>query len=247
MQSHQAIVLAAGSGSRMESLSSTLPKSLLPVAGRPMIAHVLERLQRAGIDDVTVVLGYRGGQIRQALNEDAPRGITLHFVENADFLLGNAQSLWAARAAVRDEFALVMADHLLAPELLRALVDAPRGRCKLAVEYAGRSDPRAAEATLALVRNGGIVDLGKGITEWNAMDTGAFWCTPLVFAALIPELRDGELGAVFASLAAAGQLDAVDVTGCAWIDIDTPGDLRQAEALVSQQDATEHLAHAGLA
>lgn len=230
----------------MASLTSRVPKSLLPIAGRPMIAHVLDALRNADIEDVTVVLGFRGDQIRQKLAEDAPVGIALHFVENSDFLRGNAASLWAARNAVRDEFALVMADHLLAPELLRALVDAPRRRCRLAVEYAEQHDPRAAEATLALVRGGRVVNLGKGLTEWNALDTGAFWCTPLVFDALVPELRGGELGAVFASLAAADELDAVDVSGHVWLDVDTPDDLLQAEALVSHRDATEGLAHAGL-
>jgi NDP-sugar pyrophosphorylase family protein len=46
------------------------------------------------------------------------------------------------------------------------------------------------------------------------------------------QLRDGEAGAVFAALARAGQLDAVDVTGSRWIDVDTEDDLRAAEAMM---------------
>jgi NDP-sugar pyrophosphorylase family protein len=67
---------------------------------------------------------------------------------------------------------------------------------------------------------------------WNAIDTGVFWCTQRIFAAITPDLRDGEAGAVFQSLARNGELDAIDVTGCAWTDIDTADDLRRAETMV---------------
>jgi NDP-sugar pyrophosphorylase family protein len=49
---------------------------------------------------------------------------------------------------------------------------------------------------------------------------------------MTPQLRDGEAGALFAALAHAGQLDAVDVTGSRWIDVDTEHDLRAAETMM---------------
>jgi bifunctional UDP-N-acetylglucosamine pyrophosphorylase/glucosamine-1-phosphate N-acetyltransferase/UDP-N-acetylglucosamine pyrophosphorylase len=62
----QAIVLAAGKGTRMES---ELPKVLFPVCGKPMIRWVLECLARAGIDQIAMVVGYRADLIRQELAE----------------------------------------------------------------------------------------------------------------------------------------------------------------------------------
>jgi bifunctional UDP-N-acetylglucosamine pyrophosphorylase/glucosamine-1-phosphate N-acetyltransferase/UDP-N-acetylglucosamine pyrophosphorylase len=59
-----AVVLAAGKGTRMKS---DLPKVLVPVAGRPMIEYVLNSLAAAGIDDVVIVIGYRGDLVRAAL------------------------------------------------------------------------------------------------------------------------------------------------------------------------------------
>jgi choline kinase len=82
---------------------------------------------------------------------------------------------------------------------------------------------------------GRVVDLGKGLADWNAIDTGAFWCTPRVFDVMTPKARDGEVGDVFAALARAGELEAVDVTGARWIDIDTAADLRRAEALLARE------------
>ena len=129
-------------------------------------------------------------------------------------------------------FVLAMGDHLVEPALTAALIADAGDRCRLAIDRAARDDPRATEATRVRVRDGRVMDLGKALDDWNALDTGAFWCTPRVFEAITPELRDGEAGAVFASLARAGELDAVDVTGQRWIDIDTPDDLRAAEAVL---------------
>jgi choline kinase len=161
--------------------------------------------------------------------------MTLRVIENSGYMRGNARSIWAARKALADTrgFVLAMSDHVVDPGLTRALVAEAGDRCRLAVELTDAWDGRADEATRALVDDRGrVVALGKNIGVWNALDTGVFWCTPAIFGALQPPLRDGEAGAVFAELAAIGELDAIDVTGHAWIDIDTPEDFRDAELLV---------------
>lgn len=230
----QAVVLAAGDGGRLYPLTATTPKPLLRLEGRPIINHVLDALSAAGINDVVVVVGHEGAQIRAALEQLHPCGMNVRFIENEDFLTGNARSLWAAREAIdeRSPFVLAMADHLVEPAIVHALASDADGRCRLAVDRAHMDDARASEATRALVDGGLVVDLGKELEDWNALDTGVFWCTPRIFDAITHERRDGEAGAVFASLARAGELDAVDVTGLQWIDIDTPDDLRRAAALV---------------
>jgi choline kinase len=194
---------------------------------------VLATLSAGGIDDATIVVGYRGAQIRTALADEHPAGMRLRFVENDAFLLGNARSIWAARDTMDGPFVMAMADHLADPAIVRALTAHPRARCRLAIERAAPGDRRADEATRAFVRDDRVVDLGKMIETWNAIDTGLFWCTPRIFDAITPDLRDGEAGAVFASLARRGELDAVDVTGSSWIDIDTAADLRQAETMIA--------------
>jgi choline kinase len=230
----QAVVLAAGDGGRLHPLTAGVPKPLLKLHGRPILNHVLDALFAGGVDDVTVVVGYHGEQIRRALGNLSPCGVRIAFAENPDYLLGNARSIWAARHAVAavPGFVLAMGDHLVEPSMVAALAAGAGGRCRLAVERAVPTDPRADEATLARVRDGRVLDLGKGLRDWNALDTGLFWCTPRLFEAMAPDLRDGEAGAVFAALAHAGQLDAVDVTGSRWIDVDTKDDLRAAEAII---------------
>lgn len=229
----RALILAAGDGGRLYPLTSSTPKPLLRLGGRPIINHVLDALSAAGIDDTTIVVGYRGAQLRTALADAHPAGMGLRFIENDAFLLGNARSIWAARDAMDGPFVLAMADHVVDPAIVRALIAGAGARCRLAIERATPDDRRADEATRACVRDARVIDLGKMIETWNAIDTGLFWCTRRVFDAITPELRDGEAGAVFASLARRGELDAVDVTGSAWIDIDTAADLREAETMIA--------------
>jgi NDP-sugar pyrophosphorylase family protein len=227
------VIIAAGDGGRLYPLTSDTPKPLLKLHGRPIINHVLDALRDAGVDDVVVVLGYRGEQIRRALEELSPCGMRIRYVENDEFMLGNARSIWAARAVVDGSFLLAMSDHLVEPDLARALIDDADGRCRLAVEHTHAGDGRAGEATLAHVREGRVIDLGKSIPEWNALDTGLFWCTPRIFDAMTGCMRDGEAGAVFASLARSGELDAADVSGRRWMDIDTVEDLRLAGEMLA--------------
>jgi len=246
----RAVVIAAGDGGRLFPLTSDVPKPLLKVQGRPIIAHVLASLAEAGVDEVVVVAGYRGDQMRLALGSWRPRGMSLRFVQNDDYMLGNARSLWAARHAAGEAFLLAMGDHLIEPGLAAAVTAGGGGRCRLAVERTGPDDSRAGEATRALVRDGCVVELGKRIDRWNALDTGVFWCTQRVFDVMTgaerAELRDGEAGAVFALLAREGELDAVDVSGHRWIDIDTPEDLLRADAMFGA-NAPLREGHAGVA
>lgn len=226
-----AVILAAGDGGRLYPLTHATPKPLLKVGRRPLISHILDALFAGGVREATIVVGYHGDQIRDALDHERPCGMTLRFVENAAYDEGNARSLWSARDAVREPFLLAMGDHLIEPDLVRTVLATHNGASALAVEHTHAADARADEATRAHVQDGVVIDLGKGIELWNALDTGMFWCTPDVIGAMTTAaLRDGELGAVFASLARDGRLEAIDVTGMRWMDIDTPEDLDAAQS-----------------
>lgn len=69
----KAMLLAAGRGERMRELTADCPKPLLRVAGKPLLAHHLERLQQAGVRDVVVNAAYLGDQIEAFIAEvDVP-------------------------------------------------------------------------------------------------------------------------------------------------------------------------------
>ena len=60
----RAVILAAGRGKRMGSITEDIPKPMLPVNGKPMLEHILERLSQAGIKKFLIVIGYRGNMIK---------------------------------------------------------------------------------------------------------------------------------------------------------------------------------------
>lgn len=79
----KAMILAAGLGTRMRPLTDHCPKPLLPVAGKPLIVHHLERLAAAGITDIVINVSYRAKQIVEALGDGRRFGVSLTFSHEA--------------------------------------------------------------------------------------------------------------------------------------------------------------------
>jgi MurNAc alpha-1-phosphate uridylyltransferase len=75
----KAIVLAAGRGERMRPITDRIPKPLVPVAGKPLIAYHLEALARAGVRDVVINLSHLGAQIPAALGDGSRFGVRIQY------------------------------------------------------------------------------------------------------------------------------------------------------------------------
>jgi len=73
----KAMILAAGRGERMRPLSDCLPKPLLPVAGRPLIVHLIERLARAGFSELVVNVSHMADHIVGALGDGSRHGVRI--------------------------------------------------------------------------------------------------------------------------------------------------------------------------
>jgi histidinol-phosphate aminotransferase len=233
----RAIILAAGRGSRLDR-GDALPKPLRPVAGVPLIGRILRTLASEGIREAVVVVGYEGDRIQAALTDEALHaGVTVHFVENSLWERSNGLSLLAAREYLDRECLLTMADHLVAPALLRRLMRAeiPAGACALGVDFDIERCFDLDDATKVLVEAGRIGAISKELDAFNAIDTGIFRVNRALVEALdevFSRSGDASLSEGVRALAATGRFVAVDVGDARWIDVDTPEAQARAEAML---------------
>jgi len=80
------MILAAGRGERMRPLTDHVPKPLLPAGGRPLIAHLIDRLARAGFTDLVVNVSHFAGQIEHELGNGSRHGVTIAYSHEAQAL-----------------------------------------------------------------------------------------------------------------------------------------------------------------
>ena len=86
----RAIIPVAGVGSRLRPHTHTVPKALIHVAGRPILAHILDDLVRLGVEDVVLVIGHMGDRIREYVDREYPK-LNRWYVEQPERLgLGHA-------------------------------------------------------------------------------------------------------------------------------------------------------------
>jgi 1L-myo-inositol 1-phosphate cytidylyltransferase len=232
----RAIVLAAGMGSRLVS-GEKYPKPLKPISGVPLLVRILRTLQDEGIREAVIVTGHLGAELRAALLAEPTLVLSLTFVENEHYGLKNGVSLLAAREFLDRECLLTMADHLVAPALLRRLVRAeiPAGACALGVDFDIERCFDLDDATKVLVEGGRIGAISKELDAFNAIDTGIFRVNSALADALDEVfLRGGDasLSDGVRALAATGRFVAVDVGDARWIDVDTPEAQARAEAML---------------
>lgn len=111
-----AIVLAGGLGTRLRSVAGDLPKPMVPVGGRPFLAHVMDHLVDGGIDTVSLAVGYRAEVIRSYFG-DTYRGMRVMYSQE-ERQLGTGGAIAKAVAGLPfDRIAVVNGDTLFEIEL----------------------------------------------------------------------------------------------------------------------------------
>ncbi|WP_456469280.1 bifunctional sugar-1-phosphate nucleotidylyltransferase/acetyltransferase [Archaeoglobus sp.] len=111
----QAVILAAGEGTRMRPLTYTRPKVMLPVANKPIIEHLIVELKKAGIQDVILVVGYRSETIRDYFGKGESWGVRIRYVEQRR-QLGTADALKSASHLLDSDFLMLNGDNIVGAE-----------------------------------------------------------------------------------------------------------------------------------
>jgi choline kinase len=239
MVTRNAVILAAGVGSRLRPLTDDKPKALVPVGRRTILAHALDALRAAGVERLVVASGYREDALQAALRE-APFEVV--FRKNPRYeSTQNSVSLAMCRDALeRDAFFRLDGDVVFDAAILSRL-DSEAIPISTAVDSRRALDLEAMKVRVD-PRTGLIAEFGKGIAlsaasgesigiERISMDASA----PL-FDALDEAGRRGETHLyyedVYSRMIATGtRARAVEVGDLRWCEIDSREDLAQAERL----------------
>jgi len=232
-KTNKGIILAAGDGDRLGSLTAIRPKVLLPVNGKEQLIRCpIEVLAAAGVSDIAIVIGYLGDSVIEALGNGDDFGVRLQYIYNSDYLGENAVSVYKAREWAQGEpVILCMGDHLIDGEIVKRLLCRSVLNETLCIDYTLAHHHELAEATKVTVDTAGYIkDIGKDLVNWDALDTGVFFLTENFFQALheLVQRRGIEvtISDVIRFLVGRGHtFDTCDVSGCFWADVDTKEDL----------------------
>src|SRR6201994_4936626 len=107
----QALILAGGQGTRLRPLTSTIPKPVVPLVGRPFISYMLEWLRSHGVDDVILGCGFMADGVRGVLGDGESLGIRLRYLEEPR-PLGTGGALKFAEELLDDTFFMLNGDVL---------------------------------------------------------------------------------------------------------------------------------------
>ncbi len=153
----KAMVLAAGVGSRLDPLTSQLPKPLVPVANQPVMEHILKLLKSNGIEDVVSNLHYLPDKIRNHFGDGSKLGMNLDFRFEPE-LSGDAGGVRACREYFGNEtFIVLMGDLLTDADLSRVIAEHKR---------------KKAIATIGIKQVEDVSQFGVIVTDDNGFITG---------------------------------------------------------------------------
>ncbi|MFX1482689.1 MAG: bifunctional sugar-1-phosphate nucleotidylyltransferase/acetyltransferase [Promethearchaeota archaeon] len=233
----KAVILAAGDSTRMLPLSANQPKHLLPVAGKPLIFHTMEGLERAGIKETLVVYGYHADKLRETV-ESKTWTMGISFVDQKERKGTGHAAGYAKKFVRKDDAILIYGDVLVGPGTFEGLIDFhERGEYALTLSTKSVEDPSAygvvvakkgkatsliekpnpEELTSDLV-NAGVYAIGEPL--WKAIDK----------TELSPR-GEYEITDSISMLIKEGNVGAYELPSW-WIDIGKPWDLLEANKVI---------------
>lgn len=226
----QAVILAAGRGTRMGELTESRPKPLLEIHGKSLLEYELEMLPDE-VDEVIIVVGYLGGLIQQKFG-GSYGSKRLLYVEQ-EVLDGTAGALWRAKDILKDRFIVVMADDIYAAK------DAERCiKTHDWVMFVQKTDNMIAGGSVVTDKRGNIQKIEEGShggksglinTNMFALDTRLFDYP------LIPKSEGGSEFGLPQTILEASKQSGIPFTTeevTQWIQISSPEDIQKAERML---------------
>lgn len=223
----QAVILAAGKGTRMKELTQSVPKPMLMVNGKTLIEHKLDVLPPE-VTEVILIIGYQGDVIREYFKDEFG-GRKIRYVEQED-LNGTAGALWLAQPFLTDRFVVMMGDDLYARKDVEACFASPEW--SVLVE---KTETMASGGRMVMDESGNIVDIAEGEHSGSGlMNTNMFCLDSRLFEyPMVPKSEGSEeygLPQTVLAVSRSTGIALAPVSATFWIQVTAPEDLQKAEA-----------------
>jgi NDP-sugar pyrophosphorylase family protein len=237
----QCVILAGGLGTRMWPETRKVPKTLLPIAGRPFAFWQLQWLAGAGITSIIYSIGHLGSPIRDYVGSGAAWGVHVEYVDEGTQLLGTAGALRHALAqdVLAENFLVLYGDSWLQvdpSDVLRTARRVPEPALMTVFENDGRWD-----GSNVIFDGTRVVQYAKGLTnrpaEMRWIDYGLLAFDRQVIADRIPPDRPSDLAPLCAALADDGALAGYLVTR-RFYEIGSPAGWAELDGLLSRGGLT---------
>lgn len=226
MSNRQAVLLVGGRGTRLGDLTARTPKPLLPVAGRPFLSHLVERLAAQGLRDILLLTGYLAEAFQAFQADWSARGVTITCrVETEP--AGTGGALHLALPELAPDFLVLNGDSLFAIDLADFLASPlpPGVDGRLALRRVPTTD-RYGTVTLADGRITGFQPHGAAPGP-GVINAGVYWLRreAVTEAQALPCSLEAD---IFPGLAQTGRLEGRVLDGY-FLDIGVPDDFARAQ------------------
>lgn len=224
----QAVILAGGAGANLRPLTYEVPKTLIPVKGKPILEYTIELLKKHQIRDLILAIGHLGGKIRDHFGDGKRFGVKIHYSREAK-PLGTAGALKLARKHLEEATFLVVHGDVLTKLDLGNLLTFHQSHGGLATMALAVVKDVSGVETVSLdgykikkfFRTPGEKKLKTGL-----VNAGIYVFQPEIFR-FIPRFRTRMLEDVFPGLAKKGKLFGYPFSE-PWYDVSTPESYEKA-------------------
>lgn len=234
----KALILAAGLGTRLAPITNEVPKSLVPVNGKPILMKQIENLNQNNITDITIISGYKSSVLKEAVAAKYPE---IKIIENVDFkTTNNMYSAYLGKDAMGDsEFLMMNADVFYDASVIKSLLlhEAPNAIVTDLGTY-------IEESMKVVEKNGRLVEISKQISPDDALGASidVYKFSPEAGVRFFEKCRefieDKQDLQMWSEVALNAILPEVEFIACPldgrWLEIDNHEDLAAAEKLFAK-------------
>ena len=217
-------ILAGGLATRLRPLTETIPKALVPLAGKPFLAHQLALLEHHGLRDVVLCVGHLGHKIEAVFGDGSDYGVRLRYSYDGPHLLGTGGALRQALPLFGDIFLVLYGDSYLEIDytaMVQAFLESPRPALMTVIKNTHGKEPSNVWFQEGMVR---AYNKKRPLPQMRHIDYGLSAYRAEVFA----QDESSDLSDIQSRLAARGRLAGYEVT-VPYHEIGSPQGLRAFE------------------